>query len=199
MAGRFGSPSGAQTQGKLLSIDPASWPRCLWTSYSQGKRKVGCTFKQSGVIMLSSPWSWPRSWSRYQAKGCQRAKQSWLEKAVIFGPPKGTPSLLSNFSALGFMQEKILATSFTKISISLYESTLKSSPEWQVYRICWVQPREKQLSKLFCSLLLPTDASVGHSLVSQWYMLFQEAQGDWTSFPGSGDLLSLSTSFHDWI
>lgn len=109
MAGRFGSPSGAQTQGKLLSIDPASWPRCLWTSYSQGKRKVGCTFKQSGVIMLSSPWSWPRSWSRYQAKGCQRAKQSWLEKAVIFGPPKGTPFPSLKLQCFGLHARKDLS------------------------------------------------------------------------------------------
>lgn len=29
MAGGFGSPPGAHTQGKLLSTDPAFWPQCL--------------------------------------------------------------------------------------------------------------------------------------------------------------------------
>lgn len=100
--------------------------------------------------------------------------------------PQRVPFLLSNFSAFDFLQGKILAASLTKIPISFYKRTLSSSPKRLVWNSLCIT-KGKTASHIL--LLLSTDGSEEHSLVSQWCLLFQEAQGDGALLPRSDELL----------
>lgn len=58
---------------------------------TKGKGRLILPSNSQEHPLLSSPWSWPRSWSRRQAKDCRRAKQCSWWKEVIFIPPGETP------------------------------------------------------------------------------------------------------------
>lgn len=136
-AGVLGTCQWHPLTASFWATDLASWPQYLWP-FTKGKGRLVLPSNSQEQPLLSSLWSWPRRWSKRQAKGCRRAKQCSLWKEVIFSPP-GEESLflLSNFSALDFAQEKILAASLTKISVPFYKRTLNSSPEWLLWN-CWV-------------------------------------------------------------
>lgn len=104
VAGVLGSVRGT-TPGKLLGCRPRFLPQCLWP-FTKGKGRLVVPPNSQEQPLLSSLWSWPRSWSRRQAKGCRRAKQHSLREEVIFGPPGEESLSFSQTSVLWVSRRK---------------------------------------------------------------------------------------------
>lgn len=124
-AGGLGTLCGTcpqQASGRRLP----SWPQCLGPSFNKGKGRLVLPFVKSNL-----------SWVHFEADPAGGAGAT-LRAAE--GPstlacgkdsssvlPGRVPFLLSNFSVVGFLQEKIFAASLTNIPISFYKRTLNSS------------------------------------------------------------------------
>ena len=117
------------------AADHASWPQCLWLSLTKGKE--GWFYLQT----VKSNLCWvhlegdPAAGAGAKLRGAEGLSSTRHEKNSSSVLLRRVPVLLPNFSAFGFLQEKILATSLTKISISFSKRTLNSSPEWLVWNL----------------------------------------------------------------
>lgn len=103
VAGVLGPVSGT-THGKLPGCRPRFLPQCLWP-FTKGNGRLAVPSNSQEQPLLSSLWSWPRSGSRCQAKGCRRAKQHSLWE-VIFGPPGEESLSFSQTSVLWLSRRK---------------------------------------------------------------------------------------------
>lgn len=111
VAGGLGTLCGLrprQASGRRLP----SWPQCLWPPCNKGKgRLVLPSVKSSlGQVHLEAG----PAGGQAPRRGCRRTKHTRLWKGLLCGPPRESPSP-SSFSVFGFLQEKILAPSLTKI------------------------------------------------------------------------------------
>lgn len=83
-----------------------SLPATVPLTFYKGKGRLVVPSNSQEQPLLSSLWSWPRSWSRRQAKGCRRAKQYSLWEEVIFGPPGEESLSFSQTSVLWVSRRK---------------------------------------------------------------------------------------------
>lgn len=112
------------------AADHASWPQCLWLPLTKGKE--GWLYLQTVKsnlcwVHLEADAAAGADAKLRGAEGLSSTRREKNSSSVLLGR---VPVLLSNFSAFGFLQEKVLATSLTKISIPSSKRTLNSSPEW---------------------------------------------------------------------
>lgn len=116
VAGGLG-PGVACARGKLLTADSLPGHSAFDRLLTKGEE--GWFYLQSRAISVEHTGKLAR-----QAE--QKDQAHSLRKGLLFGPPRGSP-FPSSVSVFGFLQEKILAASLTKIPISFYKRTLNSS------------------------------------------------------------------------
>lgn len=111
-----------QASGRRLP----SWPQCLWPSFNKAKGRLVLPSVKSnlGRVHLEAGPAGGAGATLRAAEGPSTLACGKDSSSVL---PGKVPFLLTNFSVFGFLQEKILAASLTKIPISFYKRTLNSS------------------------------------------------------------------------
>lgn len=114
----------ACAHGKLLAADSLPGHSAFDRRLTKGKE--GWFYLQSRAILVEYTWKPARQVEPAPRGGLQKGQHTRLRKELLFGPPRQSP-FPSSFSVFGFLQEKVLAASLTKIPISFYRRTLNSS------------------------------------------------------------------------